>query len=137
VATYYHLDPALVAALVDRETSGENVVGDKGNGFGLMQVDRKSHAFATCEDDTGRRLAMDPWMGVSYGCRLLRRLMDLYRNDSAAALAAYNAGQGRVSRALAVLRPDASQVERLLVLDAVTTGGDYASDVLRRRDAFA
>lgn len=145
IAAYYQLDPALILAVIDRESLGGEALtpkgpagtGDHGYGTGLMQIDKRAHAFATCTDDAGRPLTSDPWLNISYGARLLRRLLDTFAGDVAAALAAYNAGAGRVRRALSALSPEAPLVERVKVVNALTTGGDYVSDVLRRRDSFA
>lgn len=136
VATYYKVDPALLLAVVDRETNGKNVIGDHGFGVGLGQVDKRSHPFASCEDDTGKLVALDPWMGLSYSARLLRRLLDTFTGEVAPALAAYNAGAGRVRKALNALPSLCTAADRLAACDSVTTGKNYASDTLRRRDSF-
>lgn len=137
IGAHYRVDPLLLLALVDRETAGRNVVGDNGHGFGVAQIDRRSHAFATCEDDTGKRLALDPWLCLSYAARYLRRLLDYFNGETCAALAAYNAGQGRVRKALNALPLNATPAMRLAACNAVTTHGDYPEDVMRKRETFA
>lgn len=144
IALNYGLDPALLLAIVDRESLGGDALkppgpagtGDGGHGRGLAQLDDRSHPFTSCVDDTGAALWKDPWLNLSYAARLLRRLLDTFHGDTAAALAAYNAGAGRVARALAPLPKDATLAERLRVLDPLTTGRDYASNILARRDSF-
>lgn len=144
-ARYFKLDPALVMAMMERESAGGETLkprgpagrGDNGNGRGLMQLDIRSHAFATCEDDTGRPLAGDPWMNVSYACRLLARLLLTFRGDVAAAVGAYNAGAGNVRKALAGLPATATLEERVKAIDRYTAHHDYVRDVLTKREAFA
>lgn len=145
IALHYGLDPLLVLSVIDRESLGGDALtpkgpggtGDGGHGRGLCQVDDRSHPFTSCTDDAGRFLWADPWLNVSYACRLLRRLLDTFHNDSAAALAAYNAGAGRVQRALATLPKDATQRARLAVLDPLTAHGNYPSAVLAKRDELS
>jgi hypothetical protein len=144
IALNYRVDPVLVLAILDRESLGGDALtpkgpegtGDGGHGKGLGQIDDRSHPFATCQDDTGHLLWQDPWLNVSYACRLLRRLLDTFHGETAPALAAYNAGAGRVSRVLASLPVTAPPAQRLAAVDAVTTGKDYASAVLAKRDAY-
>ena len=144
IAEHYKVDPLLLAAVVDRESLGGEALtpkgptgtGDHGHGRGLSQLDDRSHPFTGCTDDTGKALWKDPWLNLSYGCRLLARLIGDFSGDEAAALAAYNAGAGRVRRVLTILPLDAPLADRLRAVDSVTTGKDYASDVPRRRDAF-
>ncbi|GEL75439.1 transglycosylase SLT domain-containing protein [Myxococcus virescens] len=146
IAALYDLDPLLVFAVMDRESLGGDALtpkgpsgtGDHGHGRGLMQIDDRAHkSFAGAVDDLGRPLWQDPAVNVMYGCRLLRRLIDSMDGWEAGALAAYNAGLGRVRSALARLPPDATDAQRLAAVDGVTTGRDYASNVLSRRERFA
>jgi soluble lytic murein transglycosylase-like protein len=145
LCSLYGLDPLLVLAVLDRESlggealtpSGPRGTGDKGHGRGLMQIDDRAHPFTSAEDDTGKPLWAEPSFNIHYGCMLLARLMLHFKGAEAPALAAYNAGQVRVSRALAALPPGATPEQVLAACDAVTTGGDYASYVLKRRAAFA
>ncbi|GEL75525.1 transglycosylase SLT domain-containing protein [Myxococcus virescens] len=146
IAALYRLDPLLVYAVMDRESLGGDALtpkgpsgtGDHGHGRGLMQVDDRAHkGFVSAVDDLGRPLWQDPSVNVLYGCRLLRRNLDSLDGYMAGALAAYNAGLGRVRSALARLPPDATDAQRLAAVDGVTTGRDYASNVLSRRERFA
>jgi soluble lytic murein transglycosylase-like protein len=144
LCSIYGLDPLLVLAVMDRESMGgwaltpkdARGTGDGGHGKGLMQIDDRAHPFTSCEDDTGRLLWQQAPFNVHYACMLLARLLLHFKGAEAPALAAYNAGQGRVSRALAALPPGSTPEQVLAACDAVTTGGDYASDVLARREAF-
>jgi LysM repeat protein/soluble lytic murein transglycosylase-like protein len=127
-AKKYHLDPAYVAAVMDRETGGKNEVGDGGHGRGLMQIDDRSHGAWLATHHQG----MDPKSNIDYGCSILRVGLDAatqhgLHGDAALkfAASAYNAGLGGAE---AGLRAGNS--------DARTTGHNYGADVLQRRSKF-
>jgi soluble lytic murein transglycosylase len=94
------LDPFLVAALVAQESTFQADIRSAANAWGLMQI----------VPATGRRYApkvgvrpfstsklTDPEVNVRIGTAYLADLIDEF-NDVASALAAYNAGESRVSR---------------------------------------
>jgi hypothetical protein len=123
------VSPALLLALMDRETGDPRRIGfggrdpavSNGNDFGLMQINRAAHpAFFRDHDWT------DPAQNIDYGASVIAANLRRYDGDVATAAAAYNAGPGRVDRFLAAGR----------TADAATTGGDYGSDVARRHDHF-
>lgn len=70
---------------------------------------------------------------IDEGTRKLHNLIDLFDGEEGLAAAAYNAGPARVREAIA----PADARGRLDAADTVTTGRNYASDVLMRRDRFA
>lgn len=103
-----------------------------------MQIDDRAHkGFVGAVDDLGRPLWRDPAVNVHYGCRLLRRNLDSLDGYVAGALAAYNAGLGKVRSVLARLPADATDAQRQAAVDSVTTGRDYSADVLRRQAEFS
>lgn len=93
------LDPALVAAVIWQESTFDPQAVSGPGARGLMQV----------MPPTGRELARglglkyhidmlhDPDRGLELGTRYLRRMIDNYGGRVDRALAAYNAGPGRVS----------------------------------------
>lgn len=96
----HHLDPFLVVALVAQESTFQADVRSGANAWGLMQI----------VPPTGRRYApkvgvrrfatsklTDPDVNVRIGTAYLADLIGEF-NDVASALAAYNAGENRVSR---------------------------------------
>lgn len=140
----YGVDPLLLAAIIDRESLGGDALkpkgpagtGDNGHGRGLGQIDDRSHvSFLSATFDGGAPLWQDPTFNVMYAAKLLRKNLDRF-GDEAAAVAAYNCGPGNVRTALARLPAGASAAERLAAVDKRTAHGNYASDVLRRRDAL-
>jgi soluble lytic murein transglycosylase-like protein len=135
-----------MAAIVDRESLGGDAlsprgnpagVGDKGNGLGLAQIDaRYHHRFCVAAFDTGELLWTDPTFNILYGARLLRRNFDA-TGSWPIAIASYNAGLARVTRAAKLATPPGSLDAVIEAIDKVTTGGDYVSDVLRRCAQFS
>lgn len=118
----YYLPPALLAAICSRETHAKNVVGDRGNGIGLMQIDKRYHALFA----TNKKLAMSPRDNIVYAAGLLdryRRYLEGVLKWTPAqtllgAVVAYNSGP--------------KNVQSLDKMDVGTTGGDYGSDVWAR-----
>jgi len=102
-AANYHLNAALLAAVIDEESKFNADAKSRTGAIGLMQL----------QPETARGIAVrtggskfvtsdlyDPEINVRYGAWYLRHLLDKYRNERTA-LAAYNAGQENVDRWLA------------------------------------
>lgn len=136
-------DPFVLAGIGDRESwfgsaPGYFVApgkprwdgwGDRGYAYGLFQVDRRFHkAWCAASPHPPQVQAGYALRVLGEGRRFIAHLMpDLPAADLlCAAVAAYNAGPGRVFHALQERRP----------VDSVTTGGDYSLDVLRRAEAL-
>ena len=127
-ASKFHLPSSVLAAIASRESRGGSILsrngtGDHGNGYGLMQIDRRSHTWR------GGPYSQD---NVSQGAEILAsnrdKLSAQHPNWSKeqilkAAISAYNKG----FRGLG----DPSSTDR------GTTGGDYANDVIARAQYFA
>lgn len=139
--------PWLIAAIMDRESLGGAALkprgpagtGDSGHGRGLMQIDDRSHLdFIRADFDAaeGAPLWTMPAFNVLYGAELLAKNTRAFLGDTRAAIAAYNAGRGRVSKVLRAL-PAGSPAETVqAALDRVTTGGQYVTNVLAKRRDF-
>lgn len=128
-ATKHHVSPALLLAIMDRETGDPHQIGfggrdpaaTNGSDFGLMQINRSAHPeFFRTHDWT------DPAANIDYGASVIAGDLKHYDGNVAEAAAAYNAGPGNVDRALRAGRS----------ADSATTGGDYGSDVARRFTHF-
>ncbi len=131
---YDSIDPVLLAAIMDRESRGGEALtppgpsgtGDCGHGRGLMQIDDRYHsAFVS----TG--LWAEPPFSILYAARLLELNQRALGGSIELAVAAYNCGAARVRTATAGIVETAA---RLAAADRCTTGGNYASDVLKRRE---
>lgn len=99
--------------------------GDHGQGFGLLQVDRRYHL-----DFIASATRADPEMQARMACRILHDAREWFRHSTTVApedverctIAAYNAGAGSVHHWYIT---DGDP-------DRATTGGDYSRDVLSR-----
>lgn len=92
-AERHKVDPVLVSALIDAESSWDpQAVSSKG-AQGLMQL------IPETADELGVQDPFDPEQNLDGGVRHLRSLLEKYDGDLDRALAAYNAGAGAVDRA--------------------------------------
>lgn len=66
----------------------------------------------------------------------LAKLIHAFDNIELFACAAYNAGEHRVRQAILALTEPSSKARREVAADSVTTGRNYGSDVMGRRDRF-
>lgn len=127
-ARNYDLDPALVAAVIYRESKFDPDAESSSGAIGLMQL----------LPDTARGIALntggnafvvddlyDPEINVRYGSFYLRRLLRKY-DDERLALAAYNAGQTNVDEWIETGEGIAFPETR-----------EYVDDVLELRDIYA
>lgn len=93
-----NLDPALVAAVIYRESKFRDVTSEAG-AKGLMQIlpsTAKFIAHRTGGTQFELRDLANPQINISYGSWYLRYLLDRYDGNEVAAVAAYNAGHARV-----------------------------------------
>jgi soluble lytic murein transglycosylase len=97
-ARNYHLDPALLAAVIYQESKFRPSARSKSGAIGLMQL-QPATAEGIAVRTGGSRFRVDdlytPELNVRYGAWYLRHLLDKY-GDERTALAAYNAGQQNV-----------------------------------------
>jgi soluble lytic murein transglycosylase len=127
-AANYDLDPALLAAVVYRESKFDPDARSSSGAVGLMQLLPET-AKGIALHTGGSRFRVsdlyDPEINVRYGAFYLRRLMRKY-GDQRLALAAYNAGQTNVDEWVAsgggIRFPETRQ---------------YVDEVLEARDIYA
>lgn len=139
----YAIDPHTLAAILDRESRGGNALspngptgtGDKGHGRGLAQVDDRAHpTFIAAKAPDGHPLWQDPTANILFGALVLRTALEHFSWDYPPAICAYNAGISAAAEACRGFDACSGSPERISALDAVTTGGNYVTDTLRRRD---
>jgi soluble lytic murein transglycosylase len=94
-----HLDPALIAAVINAESGFDPHARSEAGARGLMQVTPET-AQGIANESGGVAFQVadldDPQINISYGAYHLRELLDAYDGNEIAALAAYNAGSGNV-----------------------------------------
>lgn len=149
----FEVDPALLAAIVDRESRGGLALepegpagtGDNGHGHGLMQIDDRSHAAWLAKvDETGTPLWAKPANNIAQGASILADAIAFFRKyrDTAAfaeplGVAAYNAGTVRVLHAVRDLTTPWCAEAVIAAADSVTTSRNYSSWCLLRRSVYA
>ena len=99
-AAHYHLNPALLAAVIEQESKFNADARSSTGAIGLMQLQPATAKGIALRTGGSRFVLSDltnPEINVRYGAWYLRHLLDRYR-DERTALAAYNAGQENVDR---------------------------------------
>ncbi|MFZ1938731.1 MAG: transglycosylase SLT domain-containing protein [Terracidiphilus sp.] len=95
-----NLDPYLVASLIRQESEFDPSVISYANAYGLMQL-LPSVGRAMAKEEGMTRFEtfqlLDPQTNIRLGCRYLRQMLDKFGGVQEYALAAYNAGDYRVS----------------------------------------
>jgi soluble lytic murein transglycosylase-like protein len=71
---------------------------------------------------------------ILYGAKLLRENLDYFKGDEFPAIASYNCSRARVANFVNMCWPD--KTARNILIDRLTTGQNYASDVLERAEKF-
>ncbi|HSB62910.1 MAG TPA: lytic transglycosylase domain-containing protein [Thermoanaerobaculia bacterium] len=88
---------SLLFGLIRQESVFSENAKSRSGALGLMQVmPSTGRLLFRKENGKGRPDLSDPAANLRLGARYLRQLLDVFAGDTAAALAAYNAGPGRV-----------------------------------------
>lgn len=91
-ADKYRVDSALVKAVIKAESNFNHQAVSRAGARGLMQLMPKTANYLQVAD------SFHPENNIEGGVRYLRYLLNLYQNNLPLALAAYNAGEGTISR---------------------------------------
>jgi soluble lytic murein transglycosylase-like protein len=86
------LKPELIRGVITEESGGRPCAVSWKGAQGLMQL------MPATAEELGVKDPFDPHQNVQAGTKLLKQLMTKYKDDVSLALAAYNAGEGRVDR---------------------------------------
>jgi len=125
-----NLPPALLAGIASRETRGGSALdangwGDRGNAYGIMQIDKRHHEVKTTGGPGGREhIEQAAGILAEEINTVVRRFRSLNLSKAQAlqtAVSRYNGGRGLPA-------PDSDQG---------TTGGDYMNDVWARARYYA
>jgi soluble lytic murein transglycosylase-like protein len=84
--------PELIRAVIAQESGARPCAVSWKGAQGMMQL------MPATSEQLGVKDPFDPRQNVEGGTRLLKQLLTKYNNDVSLALAAYNAGEGRVDR---------------------------------------
>jgi len=95
-ASRHQLDANLLASVIAVESRFDPRAVSRKNAKGLMQLMPGTSTRMGVAD------VFDPRQNMEGGARYLRELLDRYKQDTKLALAAYNAGPGRVDRIQAI-----------------------------------
>ncbi len=96
-----HLDPALIAAVIETESKFTDQDTSSAGALGLMQLEPLTAEFiANATGATNFHISdlSTPQVNIEYGAWYLRYLLDRYGGNEALALAAYNGGEANVDR---------------------------------------
>ena len=132
-----NLDPSLIAGVIYVESRFRDQTSHAG-AKGLMQImpgtaDYIAHKSGGTEFEQGD--LADPQINIAYGSWYLRYLLEHYHGNTVLALAAYNAGEGKVDE---WWRSAADRGERFRVADHIPfrETRDYVGKVLEARRAY-
>ena len=84
--------PELIRGVIAQESGGRPCAVSGKGAQGLMQL------MPATSEQFGVKNPFDPRQNVEAGTKLLKQLLTKYKDDISLALAAYNAGEGRVDR---------------------------------------
>jgi len=108
-AKKYHLDPALLRAVIKTESDFHQHAVSRKGAIGLMQLTPAAAETLRVGD------AYDSIQNIRGGAKQLRHLLNLYQGDLPLALAAYNAGVHRVkNRKVPRIRETRAYVRKVL-----------------------
>lgn len=132
-----NLDPALIAAVIYQESRFRPRESSAG-AQGLMQILPSTADFIATKSGGTRFTTEDlatPQVNISYGAWYLRYLLDQYDNDTLTALAAYNAGEGRVGEWLAESGKSGGSITDPNEIPFPETR-EYVKNVLKAREEY-
>ncbi|KAI5624818.1 lysozyme g-like 1, partial [Silurus asotus] len=121
------MDPAVIAGIISRESRAGSVLvngwGDHGNGFGLMQVDKRHHKDLKGAWNSEEHLIQGTEILIQFIKDIQKKFPSWTKEQQfKGGIAAYNAGTGNV--------------RTYDNMDKGTTGDDYANDVVARAQWF-
>ncbi|HVR69517.1 MAG TPA: transglycosylase SLT domain-containing protein, partial [Vicinamibacteria bacterium] len=131
------LDPALLAGLIWQESTFDPRAVSSAGARGLMQIlpsTGRSLARALGVPYRGESTLFDPETALRLGTRYFRRMLDAFGGRVERALAAYNAGPGRVG-VWASARPEATAEEFIESIPYPETRG-YVMGILAHREHY-
>jgi soluble lytic murein transglycosylase len=131
------LDPALIAAVIYQESRFRPRASSAG-AQGLMQILPATADFIAGRSGGTKFTTEDlatPQVNIAYGSYYLKYLLDRYDGDTLTALAAYNAGEGRVDQWLKESGKAGGKITQADEIPFPETR-EYVKNVLEARDEY-
>jgi soluble lytic murein transglycosylase len=132
-----NLDPYLVASLIRQESEFNPSAISKANAYGLMQLLPSVGNQMAREEGIGRiepRQLLDPLLNIRLGTRYLRETMEKFGRVPEYALAAYNAGDNRVTDWQAA--GPYHGIDEFVESIPFTETREYVQGILRNQDIY-
>ena len=135
-AKQYGIEPELVFAIIKCESNFDKYAHSHADALGLMQITKETYEWAAKREkdtDYASNSLYEPETNVRYGCVIFSILQGEFKDD-ATALAAYNAGRGRVKNWLS----DESISSDGKTLDTIpfSETANYVKKVLRTQKIY-
>ena len=92
---YYDLDPALVLSIINAESGFDSAAESSAGAIGLMQITPKTANYIAERTGAVNYDLTAPDTNIDFGCYYIKYLLNKFENVSTA-IAAYNAGEGKV-----------------------------------------
>jgi soluble lytic murein transglycosylase len=132
-----HLDPYLVASLIRQESEFNPSAISKANAYGLMQLLPSVGRQMAREEGLGNietRQLLDPVLNIRLGTRYLRQMVERFGGVPEYALAAYNAGDNRVTDWQAA--GPYHGIDEFVESIPFTETREYVQGILRNQDIY-
>lgn len=130
-----HLEPALIASVINEESSFNNLSESRAGAVGLMQLMPSTAKWLASKMQTDYSLdkLYEPLYNINMGTYYLRYLMDKF-GDEYTALCAYNAGEGLVKEWL--LDKKYSSDGKYLYTTPYKETNAYVNKVIRNKERY-
>jgi soluble lytic murein transglycosylase len=132
-----NLDPALIAAVIYAESRFEPQTSSAG-AKGLMQILPSTATFIAKKSggkDFEQGDLATPRVNISYGAFYLRYLLNIYDGNEMLALAAYNAGLGRVTQWIRQEKVEGRAFNKVGEIPFPETRG-YVAEVIKTKERY-
>lgn len=130
-----HIEPELIASLINEESSFDNLSESRAGAIGLMQLMPTTAQWLADKMKIDFSIAKlyDPKYNIEMGAYYLRYLLDKF-GDEYTALCAYNAGEGLVKKWL--LKEEFLGTEKRLKITPIQETNEYVDKVIKNKSRY-